>query len=46
MCVGIWSLLGYVKDSDIKAVVMMLPEVPADTKEDILVPGWDSIVLN
>jgi len=43
MCVGIWSLLGYVKDSDIKAIVV-LPEVPADTKEDILVTGWDAIL--
>jgi len=24
MCVGIWSLLGYVKDSDIKAAVALL----------------------
>jgi hypothetical protein len=42
MCVGIWSLLGYVKDSDIKAVVM-LPEIPANMKEDTLVAGWDAI---
>ncbi|KIM36395.1 hypothetical protein M413DRAFT_42588, partial [Hebeloma cylindrosporum] len=26
MCVGIWSCLGYVKDSDLKAVAI-LPEV-------------------
>lgn len=34
MCLGIWSRLGYVKDSDIKAVVA-LPGVPANAKEDI-----------
>jgi hypothetical protein len=43
MCVGVWSLLGYVKDSDIKAVVI-LPEIPANMKEDDLVTGWDAIL--
>lgn len=43
MCLGIWSRLGYVKDSDIKAVVA-LPGVPANAKEDILPIGWDAIV--
>jgi hypothetical protein len=43
MCLGIWSRLGYVKDGDIKAVVV-LPGVPANAKEDILAIGWDSIV--
>jgi hypothetical protein len=42
MCVGVWSSLGYVKDSDIKAVVV-LPEVPANKKEDDLAVGWDNI---
>jgi hypothetical protein len=42
MCLGIWSRLGYVKDSDIKAVVV-LPEVPVDEEEEELAVGWDSI---
>ena len=29
MCLGVWSILGYVKDSDVKAVVI-LPELQAD----------------
>jgi hypothetical protein len=43
MCVGIWSLLGYVNDSDIKAAVA-LPVVPAYIKEDELALGWDNIL--
>ena len=43
MCLGAWSLLGYVKDSDIKAVVT-LPELPVDTKEDVLPVGWDMVM--
>ena len=43
MCLGVWSRLGYVKDSDIKPVVT-LPEVPAFGKEDDLEVGWDTIV--
>jgi len=43
MCVGIWSLLSYVKDSNIIATVA-LPEVPAYMKEDELATGWDSIL--
>ena len=42
MCLGVWSHLGYVKDSDIKAVVI-LPQVPANEKEEELALGWDSI---
>jgi len=42
MCLGVWSCFGYVKDSDIKAV-MILPQVPANEKEEELALGWDSI---
>ena len=42
MCLGAWSRLGFVKDSDIKAVVR-LPEIPANTKEDVIAVGWDAI---
>jgi hypothetical protein len=41
MCLGGWSLLGYVKDCDVKAVVV-LPELPAD-EEGELELGWDKI---
>jgi len=40
LCVGIWSLLGYVKDNDVKAVAA-LPVV--DGKEEELADDWDSI---
>ena len=42
MCLGAWSVLGFVNNSDIKAVVV-LPGVPADAKEDALADGWDAI---
>jgi len=42
MCLGIWSLLGFVKDSDVKAVVV-LPELHADEEEDVLGFNWDRI---
>ncbi|GLB45805.1 hypothetical protein LshimejAT787_3000140 [Lyophyllum shimeji] len=43
LCVGNWSLLGLVKDSDVSAVSSM-PDVDGD--EDIeLDDGWDSILL-
>jgi hAT family protein len=42
MCLGVWSLLGFVNNSDIKAVVV-LPGVPADEREDALADGWDAI---
>ena len=43
MCLGAWSLLGYVRDSDVKAVVV-LPELQADEKEEELELGWDKVV--
>jgi hypothetical protein len=36
----VWSLLGYVKDSDVKAAAV-LPEVDGDEEE--LADGWDAI---
>jgi hypothetical protein len=41
MCLGVWSHLRYVKDSDIKGVVA-LPEVPANVKE-VLAVRWDMV---
>ena len=43
MCLGVWSILGYVKDSDVKAVVV-LPELQADEQEEELEIGWDRVL--
>ena len=43
MCLGAWSRLVFVNDSDIKAVVR-LPEIPANTKEEDIAVGWDAIL--
>jgi hypothetical protein len=43
LCLGIWSLLGYVKDSDVKGVVI-LPELRADEEEEELKEDWDKIL--
>jgi hypothetical protein len=40
LCLGNWSLLGYIKDKDITAVTV-LPEVLGDEEE--LEVGWDSL---
>jgi hypothetical protein len=42
MCVGEWSRLGYVKNSDIK-VAASLPEIEGDKEE--LSEDWDIINL-
>jgi len=44
MCLGAWSLRGFVKDSDIKAVTV-LPELAPNTSEDELSFDWDAIVI-
>ena len=38
----VWSTLGYVKDADVKAVVI-LPELHADEEEGELELDWDKI---
>jgi len=43
MCLGTWSLLGYVNDPDVKAVVV-LPELRAGEEEDQLQMDWDKIL--
>ena len=43
MCLGVWSLLGFVRDSDVKAVVV-LPELRADEDEGELDIHWDRIL--
>ena len=39
MCLGVWSLKGYVKDNDIE----YLPELLDDEEEDELSDDWDAI---
>ena len=40
LCLGVWSLMGYVKDEDVKAAAV-LPEV--DGEEEDLPMDWDSL---
>ncbi|KII83107.1 hypothetical protein PLICRDRAFT_119816, partial [Plicaturopsis crispa FD-325 SS-3] len=40
MCVGAWSLLGFIKDADVRAVTI-LPDVVGE--EEALPSGWDAI---
>lgn len=42
MCLGGWSLQGFVKDSDVKAVTL-LAEVPPNAAEEDLSADWDAI---
>lgn len=42
LCVGVWSLMDYVKDDDVKAAAS-LPEVDGDEEE--LPAGWDSVYI-
>ena len=41
MCLGVWSKLGFITDSDIKAAVVVLPELTGDEEE--LGINWDRI---
>jgi hypothetical protein len=43
LCLGNWSLLGYIKDSDVEAVARM-PDVEGDAEEE-LEEGWDRILV-
>ena len=43
MCLGAWSLLGYVKDIDVKAVTV-LPDLKDDEEEEPLADDWDLII--
>jgi hypothetical protein len=42
MCLGVWSILGFITDSDVKAAVAVLPELIGD-EEDELDINWDRI---
>ena len=43
MCLGVWSKLGFITDSDVKAAVIGLPELNGDDEETELDINWDSI---
>ena len=43
LCLGVWSSMGYVKDSDVKAVAV-LSEV--DGEEDELAEDWDKLTVS
>ena len=43
MCLGVWSRLGFITDSDVKAAVIVLPELNDDDEETELDINWDSI---
>ena len=43
MCLGAWSLMGYVKDNDVKSVTV-LPDVEGE-EEEPLAENWDSIII-
>ena len=43
MCLGVWSKLGYITDSDVKAVVLTLPEIDEEDDEMELDINWDRI---
>jgi hypothetical protein len=44
ICLGVWSLLGYVRDSDVKAETLR-PAVEGEETTDELKNGWDSILI-
>jgi hypothetical protein len=45
MCVGAWSLRGYVHDNDIKSAISSKDsEIPLDGKEEDLPEDWDAII--
>ena len=43
MCLGVWSKLGFVTDSDVKAAVVVLPELNEEDDEIELDIHWDRI---
>ena len=44
ICLGVWSSLGYVKDSDIRAETLQ-PVIEGEETLDELENGWDAIIL-
>lgn len=41
LCLGTWSLLGFIEDDNVLKI-SLLPDVVGD-KEEVLEDGWDSI---
>ena len=43
MCLGVWSTMGYVSDSDVKAITT-LPDLKEGKEEQPLDDEWDAII--
>jgi hypothetical protein len=43
MCLGVWSRLGFVSDSDVRAAIISLPELHGDDENELDI-DWDNIV--
>ena len=43
MCLGVWSKLGYITDSDVKVVVLTFPEINEEDNKNKLDINWDRI---
>jgi hypothetical protein len=43
MCLGTWSVLGYVKDCDITSVTS-LPDLEDGMEEEGIKEGWDRVL--
>ena len=43
MCLGVWSQLRFITDSDVRAAVVVLLELNGDEEETGLDINWDSI---
>lgn len=44
ICLGVWSKLGYVRDSDVRAETLQ-PVIEGEETSDELIDGWDDIIL-
>jgi hypothetical protein len=42
MCLGVWSILGFITDSDVRAAVAALPELIGDDEDELDI-NWDRI---
>ena len=43
MCLGVWSTMGYVSDSDVKAITT-LPDLKEGKEEQPFDDKWDAII--
>ena len=44
ICLRVWSKLGYVRDSDVRAETLQ-PVIEGEETSDELIDGWDDIIL-